>query len=140
MYVLDVLHNGPLRTVVIADGVHVDWWTDGDGVEHVAGVAVLQSRGVAIDGQRWAGDDPAQDSNEEDKVQDMTGRHLDTQNLARWLTANPHLPEGKPANVAASFELMADRMIAELPDGPELTAGQRRLLEFKDCLVRAALT
>ncbi|PRY56421.1 hypothetical protein B0I28_10970 [Glycomyces artemisiae] len=30
-------------------------------------------------------------------------------------------------------------MIAALPDGPELTAGLRKLLEAKDCFVRAAL-
>jgi hypothetical protein len=31
-------------------------------------------------------------------------------------------------------------MISELPDGPELTAGLRKLLEAKDCFVRQALT
>jgi hypothetical protein len=30
-------------------------------------------------------------------------------------------------------------MVIALPDGPELTAGLRKLLEAKDCLVRAAL-
>lgn len=29
-------------------------------------------------------------------------------------------------------------MIRELPDGPELTAGLRKLLEAKDCFVRQA--
>jgi hypothetical protein len=30
-------------------------------------------------------------------------------------------------------------MEAELPDGPEKSAGMRKLLEAKDCFVRAAL-
>jgi len=30
-------------------------------------------------------------------------------------------------------------MIEALPDGPELSAGLRKLLESKDCFVRAAL-
>lgn len=30
-------------------------------------------------------------------------------------------------------------VINTLPDGPELTAGLRKLLEAKDCFVRAAL-
>jgi hypothetical protein len=30
-------------------------------------------------------------------------------------------------------------MISDLPDGPELSAGLRKLLEAKDCFVRAAL-
>jgi len=34
---------------------------------------------------------------------------------------------------------LAEAMIRELPDGPELTTGLRKLLEAKDCFVRAAL-
>jgi hypothetical protein len=30
-------------------------------------------------------------------------------------------------------------MVDHLPDGPELTVGLRKLLEAKDCFVRAAL-
>ena len=33
----------------------------------------------------------------------------------------------------------AEGMIEELPDGPELTVGLRKLLEAKDCFVRAAI-
>lgn len=35
--------------------------------------------------------------------------------------------------------LLAQKMDAELPDGPEKTAGLRKLLEAKDCFVRAKL-
>ena len=34
---------------------------------------------------------------------------------------------------------LAEAMVNALPDGPELTAGLRKLLEAKDCFVRAAL-
>ena len=34
---------------------------------------------------------------------------------------------------------LAQQMVDQLPDGPELSAGLRKLLEAKDCFVRAAL-
>lgn len=34
---------------------------------------------------------------------------------------------------------LAHKMAEDLPGGPELTTGLRKLLEAKDCLVRAAL-
>lgn len=34
---------------------------------------------------------------------------------------------------------LAHEMDEKLPDGPEKTAGMRKLLEAKDCFVRAAL-
>lgn len=34
---------------------------------------------------------------------------------------------------------LAQKLEAELPDGPEKSAGMRKLLEAKDCFVRAAL-
>ena len=34
---------------------------------------------------------------------------------------------------------LAKRMDAQLPDGPEKSAGLRKLLEAKDCFMRAAL-
>lgn len=35
---------------------------------------------------------------------------------------------------------LAHQMAKDLPEGPELTTGLRKLLEAKDCLVRAART
>jgi hypothetical protein len=65
------------------------------------------------------------------------GRHPATQHLARQF-ASDHLP--------ASLREVSDRcghvaylMILDLPDGPELTAGLRKLLEAKDCFVRHAV-
>lgn len=37
------------------------------------------------------------------------------------------------------FSDLAELMITTLPQGPEVTAGLRKLLEAKDCFVRAAL-
>lgn len=45
----NVLRAG-LRTERLSDQVTVDYWTDGAGVEHIAGIEVLAPRGVEIDG------------------------------------------------------------------------------------------
>jgi hypothetical protein len=45
----------------------------------------------------------------------------------------PHLQE-----VSGQFHALAHDMAARL-SGPELTAGLRKLLEAKDCMVRAAV-
>ena len=49
-----------------------------------------------------------------------------------------HLPEPLRSVSQAVAEL-AGKMNAELPNGPEKSAGLRKLLEAKDCFVRAAL-
>lgn len=68
---------------------------------------------------------------------DVTGRHPATQQIARWF-AFDHLSE--PLATISSYNyFLAEAMIRELPDGPELTTGLRKLLEAKDCFVRAAL-
>jgi hypothetical protein len=48
-----------------------------------------------------------------------------------------HLPERLQV-ISKPFHTLATDM-ADLLDGPELTAGLRKLLEAKDCMVRAAL-
>lgn len=68
---------------------------------------------------------------------DGAKRHPGTAHLLQFFQYL-HLPEklqvySKPAHDLAFF--MADN----LPDGPELTAGLRKLLEAKDCFVRARL-
>jgi hypothetical protein len=67
-----------------------------------------------------------------------TGRNLATQHLARFFDY-AHLPEGKLQATSRDCADLAQYMITFLPDGPELTAGLRKLLEAKDCFVRAAL-
>lgn len=49
-----------------------------------------------------------------------------------------HLPEDL-AKVARHFAVMTDVLLTMVPDGPELTVCLRKLLEAKDCAVRAAL-
>ncbi|EJK2192959.1 hypothetical protein SNE85_000813 [Vibrio cholerae] len=49
-----------------------------------------------------------------------------------------HLPEHLQA-VSKPIGELAKKMDADLPDGPEKTAGLRKLLEAKDCFVRAKL-
>jgi len=57
---------------------------------------------------------------------------------AQWFTWG-HLPEGFPRDLSAGVANLADFAINVLPDTPELTHGLRRLLEAKDCFVRAAI-
>ncbi|WP_328934158.1 MULTISPECIES: hypothetical protein [unclassified Streptomyces] len=64
-------------------------------------------------------------------------RHPSTQHVMRYF-AWGHLPAHLQEKSQACAEL-AGLMVSSLPDGPELTAGLRKLLEAKDCFVRAAL-
>jgi hypothetical protein len=70
---------------------------------------------------------------------DLSNRHPATRQIARWLVPNPSLPAGVPADISYMFEGFAARLAAVLPDGPELTTGLRKLVEAKDCMVRAAI-
>jgi hypothetical protein len=49
-----------------------------------------------------------------------------------------HLPP-ELAAISKPFGDLAHTLAASSLDGPELTAGLRKLLESKDCIVRAAL-
>lgn len=49
-----------------------------------------------------------------------------------------HLPE-KLQKISEPFGTLAANFNEMLPDGPEKSAGLRKLLEAKDCMVRAAL-
>lgn len=64
-------------------------------------------------------------------------RHPATGGIVRYF-AFDHLPSNLQA-ISKPCHDLAQAMVAELPDGPELTAGLRKLLEAKDCFVRAAL-
>lgn len=65
------------------------------------------------------------------------GRAKPTQHLAQFFTSD-HLPL-KLRAVAVPVEILAEHMIGAIEDSTELTAGLRKLLEAKDCFVRAAL-
>lgn len=64
--------------------------------------------------------------------------HPSTANLLRWLEPNPSLPDEQRAIAERCYEL-ANEMVVERREGPELSAGLRKLLEAKDCFVRASL-
>lgn len=67
----------------------------------------------------------------------LIGRHPGTVSIAKHFDFE-HLPPHLQA-VSKPCHDLAEQMIAALPDGPELTAGLRKLLEAKDCFVRAAV-
>lgn len=50
-----------------------------------------------------------------------------------------HLPVGHLQEVSKMFYDLAHQLEEVLPDGPEKSAGMRKLLEAKDCFVRANL-
>lgn len=65
------------------------------------------------------------------------GRHQATKHVAGFFEYS-HLPPELQAPSRPCDALAAD-MIRKLHDGPELTTGLRKLLEAKDCFVRAAI-
>jgi hypothetical protein len=67
----------------------------------------------------------------------METRHPATLQLFRWFDFE-HLPEHLK-RVSREFYGLAEWLIDALPDGPELTTALRKLLESKDCAVRAAI-
>lgn len=62
--------------------------------------------------------------------------HPNTEALLKFF-AYEHLP-AKLQEISRPFGELATDLAGKL-DGPELTAGLRKLLEAKDCMVRAAL-
>jgi hypothetical protein len=64
--------------------------------------------------------------------------HPSTEAIMRYF-AYDHLPAGLPRLTSMRIGSVAKEMLDALPEGPELTAGLRKLLEAKDCFVRAAL-
>lgn len=64
-------------------------------------------------------------------------QHPSTVHLLRYFEFG-HLPEHLKT-VSAPFADLAHRLADGVPDGPEKTVCLRKLLEAKDCAVRAAL-
>lgn len=67
----------------------------------------------------------------------VNDRHPSTQAIAKFFDYE-HLPAHLQDTSRRCYEL-AESMITNLPDGTELSAGLRKLLEAKDCFVRSAL-
>jgi hypothetical protein len=68
----------------------------------------------------------------------LQDRHPGTQHLMRWLRPNPRLA-GQQAFIAEKIEMCALLVLSHTGDGPELTAGLRKLLEAKDCFIRQSI-
>lgn len=68
---------------------------------------------------------------------DVANRNFAIASIAKYFSYD-HLPEHLQG-VSKSCYILAENMINDLPDSPELTVGLRKLLEAKDCFVRAAL-
>lgn len=66
-------------------------------------------------------------------------RHNSVQHLVDLLDPNPNLPAGPMSRMALLAANMRDDVLLDLEDGPELSAGLRKLMEAKDCFVRQAL-
>jgi len=70
----------------------------------------------------------------------MTDLHPATEALLRYFSYD-HLPAGSAMReTSAPFGDFARAMAERVPPGPEVTAGLRKLLEAKDCFVRASLS
>lgn len=70
--------------------------------------------------------------------EEFASRHPGTVGLLRYATYG-HLASNQLQEASAPTCDLMFAMARALPDGPELTAGLRKLLEAKDCFVRAAL-
>lgn len=70
-------------------------------------------------------------------MRDTDQRHPEVARMYRYFDFG-HLPPHLRA-VSEQFAALADVLLTMLPDSPELTAALRKLLESKDCAVRAAV-
>lgn len=66
-----------------------------------------------------------------------SNRHPSVQAVTQYFEYD-HLPAHLRDISKACHDLACD-MLIDIPDSPELTAGLRKLLEAKDCFVRAAI-
>ncbi len=65
-------------------------------------------------------------------------RHPSVEAIIKYFSYD-HL-SGKPKEISSKCKDLVTEMLNELPeDSPELTVGLRKLLEAKDCFVRASL-
>lgn len=65
------------------------------------------------------------------------GRHESVKHIAQYFEYE-HLPEHLQP-ISGDCASLAQKMLDNLPDSPELAVGLRKLMEAKDCFVRAAL-
>lgn len=68
---------------------------------------------------------------------DYEDRHPAVREIMRWFDFD-HLAEGSQARAVSACIYDTTQAMLMINDGPELTAGLRKLLEAKDCFVRAS--
>ena len=69
---------------------------------------------------------------------DLSGRHPSTVQMLTWFDVNrPSL--SVPLQLCSIIANHAYYLAAVLPDGPELTTGLRKLLEARECFIRASV-
>lgn len=68
----------------------------------------------------------------------LPDRHPSVAQVAQWLELDPNLA-GDARRVSELCAQFTGALLGMVPDGPELTAGLRKLVEAKDCLSRATL-
>lgn len=68
----------------------------------------------------------------------FTPEEIQTDPILRYLEPNPNLPENLK-KISSDVAHMAADMLDKIPRSAERTMGFRKLLEAKDCFVRAAL-
>ncbi len=68
----------------------------------------------------------------------FTGEQLREDHILKFFIPNPNLT-GFAADIAANFGNLAHDYVNTIPRSPERTAGLRKLLEAKDCFIRAQL-
>ena len=72
----------------------------------------------------------------------MSDRHPATVGLQRFFEKIPLASKEQAEEmdqIRTSVSSLAGEMVDRCPDGPELSTGLRKLLEAKDCFVRAVL-
>lgn len=69
---------------------------------------------------------------------DLEGRHASTQHVMQFFQYS-HLPKGRMRDTSKYFADLAEQLVFDLIDGPELTECLRRLLSAKDAGARQAL-
>lgn len=68
-------------------------------------------------------------------MSDLSHRHPSTQQIMRWFETE-HL-KGSNKGIVNACHGLAISVLDTVPDDPELVAGLRKLVEAKDCFVRA---
>lgn len=92
-------------------------------------------RRVILTGGRCFG--PAPDFTEDYFMEEKNFKMTKPEYLLQFFKFD-HLPENLQT-ISAPFKQVADIMIEKLPRNPERTSGLRKLLEAKDCFVRAGI-